>query len=85
MNATRNDMERIFETYDLNQNGFLDYEELRELMVDLGLDNKYAEHDNPENAFDEFVTEVWRKYDLNWDGFINYEEFIVIHTDLIDK
>ena len=32
------DIAKIFETYDLNKNNFLDYDELRELLIDLGLD-----------------------------------------------
>ena len=85
MEETKTDIERIFETYDLNQNGFIDYDELRELLIDLGLDAKFAENDNPENDFENYVQSIWSQYDLNQDGFISNEEFIAIHTDLIDK
>jgi Ca2+-binding EF-hand superfamily protein len=35
---TKEDIKSIFEVYDVNQNGFIEYEELRELLIDLGLD-----------------------------------------------
>ncbi len=34
----REDARAIFNAYDLNQNSFLEYEELRELLIDLGHD-----------------------------------------------
>ena len=71
MDTTRADIDRIFEAYDQNKNGFIDYEELRELLIDLGKDCEYAEHDNPEQAFEEYVQLIWRKYDTNWDSFVS--------------
>jgi Ca2+-binding EF-hand superfamily protein len=32
------DIEKIFVEYDLNQNGFIDYDELKVLLVDLGVE-----------------------------------------------
>jgi Ca2+-binding EF-hand superfamily protein len=92
-------MKSIFDTYDVNQNGFIEYEELRELLIDLGLDAVFfdmsgvnvdgseAPEEMPEQtaAFEEYCRAVWNQYDVNEDGYINFEEFIPIHTDLIDK
>ncbi len=39
MDSNIEDIVKIFETYDLNKNNFIDYEELRELLIDLGHDN----------------------------------------------
>ncbi len=96
---TREDIKSIFEIYDVNQNGFIEFEELRELLIDLGLDAVFfdmagvnvdgseAPEEMPEQtaAFDEYCHAVWSQYDLNDDGYINLEEFVPIHTDLIDK
>lgn len=40
---TNADMKAIFNAYDLNQNGFLEYEELRELLIDLGHDGMFLD------------------------------------------
>ena len=59
------DVRAIFEAYDLNQNNFLEYEELRELLIDLGHDAIFLEQPNPEEAFEEHVQTTWFQYDLN--------------------
>ena len=94
----REDARAIFNAYDLNQNSFLEYEELRELLIDLGLDAVFfdmngvmdgseANEEMPEQsaAFEEYVRAVWDQYDTNKDGFLSYEEFVPVHSDLIDK
>jgi len=39
MKLNKKDIKRIFKEYDLNKNGSIDYEELRDLLLDLGLDS----------------------------------------------
>ena len=98
LDQTRHDIRSIFEAYDVNQNGFIEYEELRELLIDLGLDAVFfdmngvidgseANEEMPEQsaAFEEYVRAVWDQYDNNKDGFLSFEEFIPVHSDLIDK
>ena len=75
----------IFNAYDLNQNQFLEYEELRELLIDLGHDTLFLDQPNPEEAFEEHAQATWWQYDANQDGYINFEEFIPIHSELIDN
>ena len=82
----------------MNQNGFIEFEELRELLIDLGLDAVFFDmngvmdgsevnEEMPEQsaAFEEYVRAVWDQYDVNKDGFLSYEEFVPVHSDLIDK
>ena len=83
--STNADVRAIFTAYDLNQNGFLEYEELRELLIDLGHDTMFMDQPNAEEAFEEHVQSTWLEYDLNQDGYIAFEEFIPIHADLIDN
>ena len=86
MLGNKQDIERIFETYDQNKNNNIDYDELRELLIDLEFEKQFTDEDqDTESAFEEFLAEIWTKYDRNGDGFISFEEFIDIHTDLIDK
>ena len=81
---TNADIRAIFNAYDLNQNGFIEYEELRELLIDLGHDTLYMDQPNAEEAFEEHVQQTWFEFDTNQDGYISFEEFIPIHTGLID-
>lgn len=78
-------MTAIFNAYDLNQNGSIEYEELRELLIDLGHDTMFIDQPNAEEAFEDHVQSTWLEYDLNQDGYISFEEFIPIHSDLIDN
>ena len=55
----------IFNAYDLNQNQFLEYEELRELLIDLGHDALFLDQPNAEEAFEEHALATWWQYDLN--------------------
>ena len=48
----KKDIERIFEAYDKNKNNFIEYEELKALFLDLGLDLQFKEHDDPSRAFE---------------------------------
>ena len=48
----REDARAIFNAYDLNQNSFLEYEELRELLIDLGHDTLFLDQPNAEEAFE---------------------------------
>ena len=78
------DIRRIYELYDLNKNGFIDLDELRELFLDLGLDIQFADSENPEKDFEDYLLASFDYYDRNGDGFIAYEEFIKVYNDLID-
>ena len=49
------DAKAIFQAYDLNQNSFLEYEEFRELLIDLGHDSLFIDSANPELEFMEHV------------------------------
>ena len=82
---TNADIRAIFTAYDLNQNNFIEYEELRELLIDLGHDTMFIDQPNAEEAFEEHVQQTWLEYDLNQDGYISFEEFIQIHAELIDN
>ncbi len=91
------DIKHIFDAYDVNQNGFIEYEELRELLIDLGLDQLFfdpnipmdgseAADEMPEQsaaAFEEYCRAVWNQYDENQDGYISLEEFAPIHSELV--
>ena len=85
LELTNADLKAIFSAYDLNQNNFIEYEELRELLIDLGHDTMFMDQANAEEAFEEHVGRTWLEYDLNQDGYISFEEFIPIHSELIDN
>ena len=85
MKLNKKDIKRIFKEYDLNKNGSIDYEELRDLLLDLGLDSQFGEYADPEAAFNQYLAYQWYQTDKNGNGFISYEEFIDIHNNLIDK
>ena len=61
----REDARAIFNAYDLNQNSFLEYEEFRELLIDLGHDTLFLDQANAEEAFEEHVQTTWFQYDKN--------------------
>ena len=70
----KKDTKRIFKSYDMNQDNFLDLEELRALVRDLDID--FEEMDDPELAFNYHVEYLLQNYDKNGDGVLSYEEFI---------
>lgn len=72
------DAKQIFDKYDENGNGFIEYDELAQLFIDIGL------KDLVEEDFEDFLQEQFEKYDENGDGVISYEEFIHIHNNLMD-
>ena len=51
----KEDARAIFNAYDLNQNSFLEYEEFRELLIDLGHDTFFLDQPNAEELFEEHV------------------------------
>ena len=55
----------MFRTYDLNQDNFLDVNELKALVKDLGYD--YSQMEDPEKAFNDHVEYLFHKYDKNGD------------------
>ena len=63
----------------------MEYEELRELLIDLGHDALFLDQPNAEEAFEEHALATWWQYDLNQDRYINFEEFLPIHSELIDN
>ena len=70
---TKDDIKDIFDAYDVNQNGFIEYEEMRELLIDLGLDAIFFDlqaasvdgtevpEELPEQsaAFEEYCLAIW--------------------------
>ena len=73
------DTKAIFNQYDNNNNGYIEYAELEALFTDIRLREVYAKN------FDEFMSEQFAKYDVNGDGVISFEEFIHIHNNLLDQ
>jgi Ca2+-binding EF-hand superfamily protein len=74
------DAKKIFDMYDENQNGFIEYNELAQLFIDAGLKDCMDDE-----TFEDFLQEQFEKYDANGDGVISYEEFIHIHNNLLDN
>ena len=68
MASERDEVEEIreaFEVFDINKNGFISAEELRQVMTDLG-----------ENVTAEEVDEMIRAADMDNDGLVSFGEFI---------
>ena len=72
------DAMKIFAAYDVQGNGYIVYEEIGNLLIDLGFKEKYGEN------FQRFLQEQFEYYDTNGDGVISYEEFIHIHNNLLE-
>ena len=69
---------KIFAAYDVNGHGYIVYEEIGNLLIDLGFKEKHKDD------FEKFLQEQFEYYDMNGDGVISYEEFIHIHNNLLD-
>lgn len=49
------DLRRVFDVYDVNKNGKIEFEELKQLFVDLSFDKQYSDYADPEGAFYHFL------------------------------
>merc|ERR1712244_99270 len=70
MVSERSEVEEIreaFKVFDINKNGFISAEELRQVMTNLG-----------EEVTDEEVNEMIRDADIDKDGLVSYEEFVIM-------
>ena len=76
---------RCFRLYDVDASGYLDFLELKSMLMDMNLHRQFAVHFNPQYAFDQFCANIWYGFDANMDGKISYEEFIHIHNTVLDR
>eukprot|EP00753_Platysulcus_tardus_P001367 PLAT11303.1.p1 GENE.PLAT11303.1~~PLAT11303.1.p1 ORF type:complete len:444 (+),score=176.33 PLAT11303.1:67-1332(+) len=69
---------RVFMKYDTSKNGFIEIEELKQIMVDLTLD------DTEGDGFTAFLEAEFARADKNADGEISYMEFVEYYNRLQD-
>ena len=69
----RRNAEATFKKYDTNDNGTLEPDEIREALIDLGMNLPAAQ-------MDVYVTSVMKIYDDNDDGFLRLYEFEKLYS-----
>lgn len=63
LSLTRSQIDLLFESYDINQNGLIDYSE----FIASCLDTKAKD-------LEKYLLQIFREIDINKDGFLNTEE-----------
>ena len=69
----RRNAEATFKKYDTNENGTLEPDEIKNALIDLGMNL-------PDSQMDEYVTNVMKIYDDNNDGFLRLYEFEKLYS-----
>lgn len=85
MQLNNEDLRKIFDVYDINQNGQIAFEELKNLFLDLSYDKLYEKYHDPEGAFYHFLSIQWDLHDKNGKGTISYEDFLDVYANLSKK
>merc|ERR1712157_175315 len=67
INSQRAEIEQTFKVFDKNGDGKITFDELKEVLTQLG-----------EEVTDKDVMDMIKEADLNGDGAIDFEEFIII-------
>ena len=75
---TMKDARVVFQKYDVEEKGFINFIDLCSLFTDLGMWERYRHN------FDIFMDSIMERYDKNLDGVISFEEFVTIHNELVD-
>ena len=78
-------MKMCFQVYDSDGSGYLNFNELKEMLRDLNLHKQFAKHYHPEKAFEGFCWGMWQNFDKNSDGRISYDEFVQVHNTIMDR
>lgn len=78
-------MRLCFEKYDVDKSGYLEYQEIRSLLLEMNMHKQFALHYQPVQAFEGYVIHVWRTFDKNMDGKISFEEFVHLYNSLVDR
>ncbi len=76
----------LFRKLDVDKDGFLDKDELRALMHNLGFGSGMggAGPDKDGSGFESFLDMKFRKGDTSGDGKVDFEEFVELHNNLLD-
>ena len=76
LNDSENDILRIFNRFDKNKDGFIDEDELREVMMYMFQDEKLS---------DAALEDLIQKVDKNSDGRIDYHEFTKMTMEMFEN
>lgn len=74
-----------FEKYDADRSGFLEYGEVKSLLLEMNLHKQFALRFDPQGAFDSYVKGIYSSFDQNSDGKISFEEFVCLYNALVDR
>merc|ERR1711997_937580 len=69
INSQRAEIEQTFKVFDKNGDGKITFDELKEVLTQLG-----------ENVTDKDVADMIKEADLNGDGAIDFDEFMIMMT-----
>ncbi|KAK3093876.1 hypothetical protein FSP39_021327 [Pinctada imbricata] len=76
LNPTKNDVDRIVKQLDENENGFIDFDEFKQLLVRSWRSVK-------ENQLE--LVAAFRIFDINKDGYVSLEELVKVLTSFGEK
>jgi Ca2+-binding EF-hand superfamily protein len=84
LKETEDSLKECFALYDIDDSGFLEWNEFVTFLQELSLHKQYQKHLDPNRAFMDFCDHMWHHFDKNMDGRISFDEFVTAYNTILD-